>query len=897
MRIRLALIALLATLAVPASASAASPNAVISQVYGGGGNSGATLQRDFIELYNRGAGGVDLTGWSVQYASSSGTTWQVTPLGPRTLAPGARLLIDEAAGAGGTDPGPTPDVIGSIPMSATSGKVALVSSATALACGSDCHADADVVDYVGYGGANDFEGTAPAPGLSNTTAALRNATCADTDDNAADFHAGDPAPLAGCTPPPPPTAAAIHDIQGAAHTSPLAGERVETSGIVTALRSNGFYLQDPSPDADDATSEGIFVFTSASPTVAVGDALTVVGSVQEFRPGGSSTGNLTTTEIGGPDITVDSSGNALPAPTVIGAAGRFPPGTTIEDDATGNVETSGTFDPAQDGIDFYESLEGMLVEVDDAVATGPTRDFGSNREISVLPDGGDGSSLRTPRGGIILRPHDGNPERVILNDLIAGGPLLPPVNVSDSFPGATVGVIDYSFGNFKLEVETLPDRVDGGLARETTEAAGPGELSLATFNVENLDPTDPQAKFDELADLIVDNLRSPDLISVEEVQDDNGATNDGVVDASATWQQLIAAVSAAGGPDYEYRDIAPVNNSDGGEPGGNIRVGFMFRTDRGLQFVDRAGGDSTSAVSVEPGPQLSFSPGRIDPADPAFTSSRKPLAGEFTYDGQTLFAVANHWNSKGGDDPLFGRFQPPTRSSEVQREQQAQIVHDFVADLLAEDPSARVAVLGDLNDFDFSDALATVEGSPAILTDLIGGLPAGERYSYVFDGNSQALDHVLTTDALTADVTSFDAVHVNSEFADQASDHDPLVAQVCADATAPELTVTASPSGLWPPNHKYVTVTTTADASDAIDPGPSVSFVSATSNEPDDAPGGSDGSTRNDVVVVGDNTFKLRAERDENGSGRVYTIAYRATDACGNSSEASATVTVPVGRG
>jgi hypothetical protein len=301
-----------------------------------------------------------------------------------------------------------------------------------------------------------------------------------------------------------------------------------------------------------------------------------------------------------------------------------------------------------------------------------------------------------------------------------------------------------------------------------------------------------------------------------------------------------------------------------------------------------------SVVGDPTGPRLSFSPGRIDPANAAFTTSRKPLAGEFSYEGGRLFVIANHWNSKGGDQPLFGRLQPPVLSSEVQRKQQAQVVHDFVASILALDPSARIVVLGDLNDFEFSSALATLKGSPAILSDLITGLPQAERYSYVFEGNSQTLDHVLMSSAAAARLARIDAVHVNSEFAVQASDHDPLVATACADVTAPSLSVSASPSVLLPPNHKYVTVTVTATVTDSVDPSPAVTFVSATSSEPDDAPGGADGSTTDDVVIVNGTTFKLRAERSETGSGRVYTLTYRATDVCGNSTTRSALVRVPL---
>src|SRR5262249_39965271 len=152
-------------------------------------------------------------------------------------------------------------------------------------------------------------------------------------------------------------------------------------------------------------SEGLFVFTGSTsdPTsfATVGDIVRVSGRVSEFRPAADS---LTITELVGPlSVSKLSSGNPLPTPTVIGAGGRIPPANVIEDDATGEVETSGTFDPSSDGIDFYESLEGMLVRVNNVVAVGPTSDFGSNREIPVVVDGGANASVRTTRGGIVIR--------------------------------------------------------------------------------------------------------------------------------------------------------------------------------------------------------------------------------------------------------------------------------------------------------------------------------------------------------------------------------------------------------------------------------------------------------------------------------------------------------------
>ena len=210
-----------------------SPDVVISQVYGGGGNAGATITNDFIELYNRGTETVPLDGWSVQYASQAGTTWTPTPL-TGILPPGSYYLVQEAAGTGGTTPLPTPDAAGSIAMSGTNGKVALVTSSAALSCGSNCDTAAGVRDFVGYGaGANDFE-TAPTATLSNTTAAIRAAGgVTDTDNNSADFAVGAPTPRncgAPCIPPPPPIPpvqiSEIHYDNDGADT----GEAIEVTG-------------------------------------------------------------------------------------------------------------------------------------------------------------------------------------------------------------------------------------------------------------------------------------------------------------------------------------------------------------------------------------------------------------------------------------------------------------------------------------------------------------------------------------------------------------------------------------------------------------------------------------------------------------------------------------------
>ena len=169
---------------------------------------------------------------------------------------------------------------------------------------------------------------------------------------------------------------------------------------------------------------------------------------------------------------------------------------------------------------------------------------------------------------------------------------------------------------------------------------------------------------------------------------------------------------------------------------------------------------------------LTISPGRVDPANEAWTTSRKPLAGEFVFKGRTVFVIANHFNSKGGDQPTHGRFQPPTRSSEVQRAKQATVLRGFVDQLLAADRNANIVVAGDLNDYPFSPAVQTLTAGGA-LKDLIASVPEAERYSYVFEGQSQVLDHILASKAPRG--VDYDVVHINAEFADQASDHDPQV--------------------------------------------------------------------------------------------------------------------------
>ncbi|MGW5095596.1 lamin tail domain-containing protein [Streptomyces nodosus] len=786
----------LAGVGVHSAFATPSADAVISEVYGGGGNSGATFTNDFIELANAGTGTLDLSDYTVQYLSGNPgptTKWQATRL-TGSLAGNGRYLIQEAAGTGGTATLPAPDATGNINMSGTTGTVALVKGTDLLTCvtAEDCAADSRVKDLVGFGTAVVHEGSGAAAGASNTESVARK-TLVDTDDNAADFAAGAPTPensggdtsggnpseTPDPTPPADAVSAKIHDIQGTNRRSPLATKDVkDVTGIVTGVRttstsstSKGFWMQDPKADKDPRTSEGIFVYTSSNPTVKVGDSVSVAGVVSEYYPGGYDGGIQSITEIIKPIVTVLSSGNALPAPVVIDQK-SIPSTWAPKGDKTGSIEYN-DLEPTKYALDFYESLEGMNVQVSDVRVVGATDAY---HEMWVTADP---KHNKTKRGGVYYPSYDDpNVARLQVQAINTNDPF-PMANVGDEIKGVTEGPLDYSqfAGTYILEARKLGTHKDNGLKPEVTSVAKSNEVTIGTYNVENLAPSDAQSKFDRLAHGLVTNLRAPAIVGVEEIQDNTGAVDDGTVDADKTLAKLTDAIVAAGGPRYEYRQINPVNDKDGGQPGGNIRTVFLFDPKR-ISFVDRPGGDSVTPVDVvgkNNKTHLTVSPGRITPNDEAWNSSRKPLVGEFlTKDNKTIFVIANHFNSKGGDQDIAGRFQEPVRSSEIQRAKQATLENAFVKKLEAADPKALIVSLGDFNDYQFSSALKTLTGDGKQLTDLINTLPVEERYSYVFDGNSQVLDHILVNPSMLNHIT-YDVVHINSEFADQTSDHDPQV--------------------------------------------------------------------------------------------------------------------------
>ena len=295
-----------------------------------------------------------------------------------------------------------------------------------------------------------------------------------------------------------------------------------------------------------------------------------------------------------------------------------------------------------------------------------------------------------------------------------------------------------------------------------------------------------------------------------------------------------------------------------------------------------------------------------------------------------IFTVAvNHLKSKGSDcndlndpDLLDG-----AGNCNLTRTAAAQALVDWLASDPTGSGDSDYLIIGDLNSYDKEDPIDAIKAGPDDIlgtaddyTDLIFNFQGEDAYSYVFDGQIGYLDHALASAGLVPEVTGTADWHINADEPDlidydmtfkapaqdalyapdpfRASDHDPVIVglNVC-DEIAPTLAVSVTPDVLWPANHKYVDVTATVTAADNFDPNPTVSLVSVTSNEPDDAVGNGDGNTVNDIVVVDAYHFQLRAERDGNGTGRVYTITYVVTDACGNETYQSVTVTVPHDKG
>ncbi|MDN3920733.1 endonuclease/exonuclease/phosphatase family protein [Roseateles violae] len=560
----------------------------------------------------------------------------------------------------------------------------------------------------------------------------------------------------------------IGALQGSSHLSPYNNTDVAgILGIVTARDNNGFWIQDAG-DGNALTSDAIYIFRSSASKPLVGSAVSVSGRLVEFRPGGDPL-NLTLTEINassgiaGAAVTVLSTGNALPAARVIGP-GFLPPSAIAP--KIGNMETAPGYllQPNLYSMDFYESLEGMRVALPSAIASGQT----ASGDTFVV------SSQQVPAGSrvpAVLSAGNFNGQRIMIDNRITAAPTVSAGARIDNI----TGVIDYSFANYRLLLTEGATLVSNNLPKETA-AIAPGRFGIASYNVENLPGNASTTRFTQIAGQIAGSLGAPQIISLQEIQDNNGTTNNGTVAADVTLNNLAGALNAATGKSYKWVSVDPVNNADGGAGGGNIRQAFMYDSAR-VSFAGMVGGalqDVMATAGANGQIVLNLGAGRVDPNNPAWTNSRKPLVTEFSVDGQQIIVIANHFNSKGGDAPLFGVGQPPDEVTATQRLQQAQVLGSFVQGLLAINPHANIVLTGDFNDFQFAASLQPLYD--AGLTNMTNTLDAGDRYSYVFEGNAQALDHIwVSPNLLAKGDLAYDVVHVNAGYLDQVSDHDPVL--------------------------------------------------------------------------------------------------------------------------
>lgn len=894
------------TIKIVPTAQAISNTIVISTVYGGGGNTGSTYTNDYVELFNRGNSSVNVTGWSVQYAAATGTTWQVTILSG-TIAPGKYFLVQEAQGAGGTTPLPTPDATGTIAMSATAGKIALSNTSTSLT--GACPTGGSIVDFVGFGTtANCFEGTGPTPAPSNTTAELRGMNgCTETDENSTDFSTGAPTPRnsvttaapcggGGPTNPsgvgaanptsvlpgamslltvtvtpgtmPPSTGlavtgnltmiggsgtqtffddgsngdvtpgdnifsynatvsmmttsgpkslpftitdaemrtgtgnialtinlppVAVHDIQGSGTTSPFVGQVVTTSGIVTGLRSNGFFLQTPDAgaDADPNTSEGVFVFTSSAPPAAavIGNAVTVTGTVQEFIPT-ADLGSPPETELVTPSVSLNSTGNPLPVPITL---------TSV--------------DLNINDINNLEKFEGMRVHVNSLTVVAPTQGTINEPNATVVSNGVFyGVITGTPRpfreiGLQVPDPvptpvpspnniprFDANPERLRVDSDAQPGTTALDVATGVVMTNLT-GPLDYAFRTYTIlpDAATPPSVTSNPLPKPVPKQTF-NEFTVGSFNMQRFfdtvddpgtsDPVLTPAAFAKRlmkASLVIRNYtRSPDVIGVTEME------NLTTLQAVAT--QINNDSVAAGQPNPMYQAYLFEGNDVGG-----IDVGFLVKSSR---------------VSVVDVTQFGLTTTYINPNNgmPELLNDRPPVVIRVTVPQpctgvpMAFTVIINHLRSLSSvSDPVDGN------RVRTKRRAQAEYLANLIQARQVANPNERIITVGDYNVFQFNDGLGdsigTIRGVPTPpdqvvlaspdlvnpdLTDLIDFLPANDQYSYSFDGNAQALDHELVNVNALAVFNRLAYARIDADFPtkyfedgtrpERLSDHDPAVA-------------------------------------------------------------------------------------------------------------------------
>ena len=761
-----------------ASANPAGTDLVISEVYGGGGNSGATLTHDFIELYNPTDAAIPVEGLSVQYRSGGGTGSGFTNL-TGSVQPGRHYLIQQAQGSGGTTALPTPEATGSLAMAASAGSVALVRGT-----GTVTPTAANTLDLVGFGSATLFE-TAPTPAPSNTSSVSRDVERTDRDNNSADFTTGAPDPQnstvawpPGEEPPPTPTERTIAEIQGTGPATPLAGETVTTRGVVTAAYPTGEFFafviqtegtgsgEDATPDASDA----VWVYqTTGGVDAAEGQYVEVTGVVAE--------------RFDRTQLTYDPTSGSLEV-----LDEEFSPVTPLSTEWFA-TETE------------REAHESELVDLSGQAFT-VTNNYATNRfgEIGLAAGG-------TP---LITPTEVANPEsdpagyQATIDDNVARGVVLDdgadwdyqsdafaqdaPLPWIDRETTASVGaaaqltapvIVDYGFGDWRLQPTSQVNgpapaliTFEDARSQNTRPAAVGGDLQLATFNVLNYfnttgmdyvasgagtctyfrdrdgdevtnnrcDPNGPRgaAEDDDLerqqAKIVTAiNALDASVVSLEEIEN-SAAFGEDRDDALSA---LTGALNQAAGDDrWAFVPSPPVDERPASED--VIRTAFIYDPST-VELV----GDSV----IYDGP--------------AFSNARQPLAQAFTAAGsddpQGAFAViVNHFKSKGS--ACTGEPEGPQGNCNESRVEQARALAGFADDFAADRGLEQVFLTGDFNSYTEEDPMLVLEeaGFTQLKSD------TASEWSYSFDGMSGSLDHVLANEAALGNVTGVDIWEINA---------------------------------------------------------------------------------------------------------------------------------------
>jgi uncharacterized protein len=605
-------------------------------------------------------------------------------------------------------------------------------------------------------------------------------------------------------------AVAVYAIQGSGNASPFVGTTVTTTGIVTGVRTNGFFIQDAAGDGNAATSDGVFVFTSSAPppAAAVGNGVQVTGTVAEFIPAADPL-SPPLTELTFATTVQLTTGNPLPAPVLITAADTPPTGS----------------------IQQLERLEGMRVSVPTLDVVAPTLGFVNEPNatatstgvfVGVIPalarpfrEPGIRADDPPPPGSPVTIPpvprFDGNPERIrVDSDAKVGA---APVDVAT---GATVtglvGPLDYAFRTYTVLPDppavSPPPVATGGMAAVPVADPTTLEFTVASFNVERFfDTVDepgigepvltPVAFANRLnkASLAIRNfLKFPDVLGVAEMEN------------LTTLQALAAKISAdavaASQPDPQYQAFLTEGNDIGG-----IDVGYLVKAAPVGPGVPRV---AVNAVVQENALEQFVNPDLTT----ELLNDRPPLRLDAVVNHPNgasfpLTVIVNHLRSLNGIDdnsPGTNGWQTVGHRVRAKRRAQAESLANLVQARQVASPSERILVVGDFNAFEFNDGLVdsmgTIIGTPTpapevvlaspdlVNPDLVNLLPGppAERYSYSFDGNAQTLDHVLVNSALLSATVSSRSEHarIGADFPEVArnnpntavrlSDHDPVVA-------------------------------------------------------------------------------------------------------------------------